>query len=151
MAKKTKAEEKGEATVTITSGVTSVTLPAEGLAKASAMLHDVERFPGLTNAIASGISELHRKHEKEILEYVEDAEDRKVKVAYAVTIDMTEATPVATINQRFSQSVKDARAVRVENPSDANQTKFDFVRPEDLDQKLLGLDGGEDGDDEGGQ
>lgn len=70
----------------------------------------------LLAAIVAQVEELGRKHMGGILDFVEQAEDKKEKVTFGVEIDCSESEPNVTVSIRYSQSVTDRRSVVLDDP-----------------------------------
>ena len=70
----------------------------------------------LIAATCAQVEDLMRTHIEGILDFVDNAEDKKEKVSFGVNINCAESEPQIDVTIRFSQSVTDSRTVQLDNP-----------------------------------
>ncbi len=73
--------------------------------------------PETLEAMHDDIGDLYQQHEEELMQVLDDAEDKKVTVTFAVQIDKSETEPQLKTTLRFSTSVTDSRLRTLSNPA----------------------------------
>lgn len=73
-------------------------------------------FNNVKANILTAIEELIDLHESEILEYMEEAETKKINVTFPVALDFSESKASGEVKMRFSQSVTDKRTFEIDPP-----------------------------------
>lgn len=79
--------------------------------------------------VLEAIGELASEHAEEIQTAIEEADDKKQTVNFAVELDCSESAPTINVRCRFSTSVTDRRTIRCDDP---NQETFSIMTPEQL-------------------
>lgn len=70
----------------------------------------------LLAAMVAQIEKLGAKHMPAILNFIDEAEDKKEKVSFGVDINCSESEPQVMVSIRFSQSVTDRVSVVLDDP-----------------------------------
>lgn len=70
----------------------------------------------LAAATIAQIEELLKKHMAGILQFIDEAEDKKETVSFGVKINCSESEPQVEVGIRYSQSVTDKRSVVLDDP-----------------------------------
>jgi hypothetical protein len=77
---------------------------------------DELQMPEVQRAIAEDVQDLYAVHETHILKVLNESEDRKVTVNFAVEFDDSESEGVVETKMRFSQAVTDKRTRKLDPP-----------------------------------
>jgi len=70
----------------------------------------------LCSAVVAQVEDLLAKHMAGILQFIDEAEDKKEKVTFGVEINCSESEPQVVVGIRYSQSVTDRRSVVLDDP-----------------------------------
>lgn len=73
--------------------------------------------PETLEAMHEDIGDLYKQHEEELMGVLDDSEDKKVTITFAVQIDKSETEPQLKTTLRFSTSVTDSRLRTLSNPN----------------------------------
>jgi hypothetical protein len=74
-------------------------------------------MPEVQQAIAEDVMDLYAVHEAHILKVLEESEDRKITVNFAIELDDSESEGTVETKMRFSQAVTDKRTRKLDPPN----------------------------------
>ncbi len=84
--------------------------------------------PETLEAMHEDIGDLYKQHEEELMDVLDESEDKKVTITFAVQIDKSETEPQLKTTLRFSTSVTDSRLRTLSNPMQPELVDVKAVR-----------------------